>query len=200
MDEGYIPVFMYWYFEDKLLNGIPDIDKQNEYAEDNIKVANFLQQLNGKKMLIMEPEFNKNSILESETNQYELASILGDAIERIKANSSDVLFSLAMTDTGNRSVNQTYVNCGYENCALGDRYEWGRPEIIYNELIDQLDFISFQEMVGQFSRDPNNPGGWNSPNPIAYTDEDIGIDTLALRINNLSQFYKENYNIRIFLP
>ena len=200
MDAGYIPIFIYWYFGDKLLHGLPDITIQSNSEEDNIKFANFLEKLNGKKIVIMEPEFNKNSILESETNQYELASILGDAIERIKANSSDVLFSLAMIDAGKRGVNQTYISCGYENCALGDKYEWGKTDIIYSELIDKLDFISFQEMVGSFSRDPENLGDWDNPNPIAYSDEEIGIDLLPMRINNLTKFLKERYNKPVFLP
>lgn len=200
MDAGYIPVFNYWWFGDKLMNGMPDATKKAEYATDNAKVAEFLNKLNGTKMLIMEPEFNKENVLSSEVNQHEFATIIGDAIDSIKADTTDVLFSLAMTDTGNRGVNQTYAKCGYDNCALGDKYEWGRPEIVYNDLSDKLDFISFQEMIGQFSRDPMNAGGWDSPNPIAYSDADIGIDELPNRIANFSQFLQEKYNKPVFLP
>ena len=200
MDAGYVPVFNYWHFGDKLMQGIPDSAKKEAYAIDNVKVANFLNELNGTKILIMEPEFNKNVILESEENQHLFASILGSAIDVVKANCSDILFSLAMTDTGNRGVNSIYEKCGYENCSLGDKYEWGRPKIIYDDLLDKLDFISFQEMVGEFSRDPSNPGDWENPNPKIYTDDEIGIDFLAQRISNFSAFLNATYNKPVFLP
>ncbi len=199
MDAGYIPVFNYWYFGDKL-EGIPTVDEQIAYGVDNQRVADFLSKLNGTKFLIMEPEFNKNSILESETTQHKFASIIGLAIDTIKANTKDVYFSLAMTDTGSRAVSSTYEKCGYETCALGDKYEWGKPSIIYDDLMDKLDFISFQEMLAQFSRDPSNPGTWNEPNPIAYSNDDIGIDYLAQRISNFALFLKEKYNKPVFLP
>lgn len=200
MDAGYIPVFNYWWFGDKLMNGMPDASKREQYAEDNAKVATFLSKLHGTKLLIMEPEFNKDDVLSSESNQHKFATIIGDAIERIKSNSQGVLFSLAMTDKGKRGLHQTYKECGYENCALGDKYEWKRPQIIYNDLKEKLDFISFEEMVGQFSRNPTNPGGWKTPNPFAYTDADIGIYELSQRIANLSQFLHEKYKKPIFLP
>ncbi len=200
MDAGYVPVFVYWYFGDKLLYGLPDSTKQAQYRENNIKLANFLQKLDGQKMVIMEPEFNKQSILKSEENQHKLASILAKAIDTIKTHTKEVLFSLAMTDAGRRGVNQTDLNCGYENCALGDQYAWAKTDIIYNDLIDKLDFISYQEMLGQFSRNPTNPGTWNTPNPIAYSDEQLGIELLAKRINNLTKFLKKRYNKPVFLP
>ena len=200
MDAGYIPVFNYWWFGDKLMNGMPDATKKAEYAQDNAKVIEFLNKLNGTKLLIMEPEFNKENVLSSEANQHEFATIMGDAIDTIKADTTDVLFSLAMTDTGSRSVEKSYAKCEYENCALGDKYEWGRPEIIYNDLLSKLDFVSFQQMIGQFSRNPSNAGDWDNPNPIAYSDADIGIDELSTRIANFSEFLKEKYNKPVFLP
>ncbi len=200
MDKGYIPVFNYWWFGDKLINGMPNENRVAEYAKDNERVAKFLKRLKGTKILIMEPEFNKDSVISSEANQHKFASIISDAIDRIKAQNSGLLISLAMTDTGNRGEDQHYEKCGYENCALGDRYEWSRPSIVYNDLIDKLDFISFQEMLGQFSRDPSNPGDWNHPNPIAYSDSQTGIDLLAQRVANFSKFLSDKYKKPVFLP
>ena len=57
IDAGYVPVFNYWYFGDKLMDGL-DSDLY-AYYEDVKKVKSFLAKLNGTKMLIMEPEFNK---------------------------------------------------------------------------------------------------------------------------------------------
>jgi len=199
IDAGYTPIFNYWYFGDRLSN-IPTDGEEAEYAEDNKKVASFLNKLHGTKLLILEPEFNKEAIVSTEERQHQFASIISDAIDRIKSESSDVLFSLAMMDTGNRGETQTYEKCGYENCSLGDKYEWGRPSVIYNDLLEKLDFISFQEMIGQFSRDPSNPGTWDNPNPISYSDSEIGIDNLSTRVANFTQYLKEKYNKPVFLP
>jgi hypothetical protein len=199
MDAGYIPVFNYWYFGDKL-DGIPTTQEQEAYKADNQRIVTFLNKLNGTKFLIMEPEFNKNEILISETTQHDFASIIGTAIDTIKADTKDVYFSLAMTDTGSRGVSSTYEKCGYTTCALGDKYEWGKPSIVYNDLIHKLDFISFQEMLAQFSRDPSNSGTWTNPIPISYSNDDTGIEFLAERISNFALFLKEKYNKPVFLP
>jgi len=199
MDAGYIPVFNYWYFGDKL-DGIPTTTEQANYQADNQRIVTFLNKLNGTKFLIMEPEFNKHEILKSATTQHQFASIIGSAIDTIKSNTSNVYFSLAMTDKGSRGVSSTYAKCGYTTCALGDKHEWGKPSIVYNDLIDKLDFISFQEMLAQFSRDPSNSGTWTNPIPIAYSNDDMGIDYLAQRISNFALFLKEKYNKPVFLP
>ena len=200
MDAGHIPVFSYWYFGDRLLQGMPNAEKKEKYEEDNLRVANFLKKLNGKKMLIMEPEFNKAPVLESEETQHEFASIISKAIDTIKAQNPELLFTLSMMDIGSRGVNETLDKCGYENCALGDKYAWSRSDIVFDDLIDKLDFISFHQMVGKFSRDPANPGSWDSPNIRVYNDEDIGIDFLAERVSNMSQYLHEKYNKPVFLP
>jgi hypothetical protein len=199
MDAGYIPVFNYWYFGDKL-DGIPTATEQRAYKADNERLVTFLNKLNGTKFLIMEPEFNKNSILASDATQHDFATVIGSAIDTVKAGTQDVYFSLAMTDKGSRGVSSTYAKCGYTTCALGDKYEWGKPSIVYNDLLDKLDFISFQEMLAQFSRDPSNSGTWNNPNPISYSNDDMGIDYLAERISNFALFLKEKYNKPVFLP
>jgi len=198
MNAGYIPVFNYWYFGDNL-DGVPDETERAEYQADHARVVAFLNKLNGTKMLIMEPEFNKKSIVEStEIEQRNFAAIIGNAIDTIRAGTSDVLFSMAMTDAGTRSSDKIYESCGYENCALGDQNSWAKTDIIFNDLNSRLDFISFQQMVGQFSRDHNNPGGWTTPNPIAY--DNMGIDLLHTRIANLSQYLNTKYNKPVFLP
>jgi len=180
---GKTPVFVYWYFGDKLANGMPSDDEVDAYHQDNHKLRELLDKVEGEKILIIEPEFNKDVVLD---NPSKFVTIISDAIDILK--NSDTLVSLCMTDTGNRGVNQTYEKCGYDNCALGDKYEWSRAKDIYDGLIDKLDFISFQEMIGQFSRDPANPGNWDKPNPKAYSDDEIGIDYLPKRLENMSSY------------
>jgi len=193
IDAGYTPVFNYWYFGDELMNGLDE--DLNAYYNDAKRVKEFLSKLHGKKLLIMEPEFNKENILQDSAS---FIKVMKTAIDILK--DKETLLSLCMTDTGNRSVNETYDKCEYENCSLGDKYEWLRPKEIYDALLDKLDFISFQEMVGQFSRNPSNPGTWDEPNPIAYSDDDIGINNLATRIDNFAKLLKETYNKPVFLP
>jgi len=200
MDEGYVPIFSYWWFGDHLIEGMPNTTKQKLYEEDNIRVADFLSKLHGKKMILMEPEFNKKPVLENEETQHEFASIISKGIDIIKEKNPDLLVSLSMTDTGSRGVYSTYEKCGYENCSLGDKSAWSKPEIVYNDLIDKLDFISFHQMIGQFSRDYNNPGGWDTPNIRVYEEDEIGVNYLADRISNFTKYLHEKYNKPVFMP
>jgi len=194
MDAGYVPVFNYWYFGDGLVTDMPNELEKQEYLQDALRVAEFLSVLKGKKIIIMEPEFNKNSVTESNATQIEFATIVGDAIDTIKAQNPQTLFSLAMMDKGNRSVNKTYTECGYANCALGDKKQWAKPSIIYNELLDRLDFISFQQNLAQFSRNPHN-----DTEPIAYTTDDLGTNLFASRAVNFTQFLNQKYNKPVFI-
>ncbi|MCK4440587.1 MAG: hypothetical protein KAU90_01185, partial [Sulfurovaceae bacterium] len=201
MNAGHIPVFSYWYFGDKLVEGMPDSQKLEKYKEDNLRVANLLKSLHGTKMLIMEPEFNKPAVLESEDTQHKFASIISDAIDIIKKeNPTELLFTLSMMDIGSRGVNNTMQRCGYENCSLGDKYAWNRSDIVFSDLVEKLDFISFHQIMAQFSRDYNNPGGWDTPNFRVYSEDEIGVDFLADRIANMSLYLHEKYHKPIFMP
>lgn len=198
MDAGYVPVFMYWYFGDSLVNDLPRSSVE-AYASDNQKLATFLQKLSGTKIVIMEPEFNKDAIIDDPNLSSRLTTVISRAIETLKSQVEDTYFSLCMTDSGNRSATQDY-DCDYEVCALGDRPEWDKTETIYTELADKLDFLSFQQMLAPFSRDPANPGTWNEPNPITYTKEELGVDYFAQRMVNFSTYLQEKYNKPVFLP
>ncbi|MDQ7083429.1 MAG: hypothetical protein Q9M36_00145 [Sulfurovum sp.] len=102
MDAGYIPVFNYWFFGDGLGGSFPDAGKIAEYRVDTARVATLLGQLKGTKMLIMEPEFNKDTVMASTSTQSSFANIIIEAIDTIRAKSpSNLLVSLCMTDQGN---------------------------------------------------------------------------------------------------
>jgi len=193
--QGKIPVFVYWYFGDELVDDMPSASEIDDYYKNNQKLRAFLDKIDGHKLLILEPEFNKQAVLD---NQDDFVAIMSSAIETIK--DDNMSLSLCITDTGNRGVNQTYEKCGYANCALGDKYEWGLSKPIFDALMPQIDFISFQQMIGQFSRDPSNPGGWSSPNPIAYSDDDIGIDWLVTRVENMADYLYGLYKKPTYLP
>ncbi|RUM59623.1 MAG: hypothetical protein DSY59_04210 [Persephonella sp.] len=199
MDNGYIPVFIYWYFGDRL-NDVPSQEEVDAYLKDVERVADYLLNLDGTILFIFEPEFNKRAIIDSKENSYKFAAIISQAIDILKSKNPNILVSICMTDNGNRNVNNHYESCGYSNCALGDKGSWDKTEPVFNYLKDKLDFISFQEMVAQFSRDPLNPGSWDNPNPKIYSNEEIGIDYLAERIVNLAGYLNRKYNKPVFLP
>jgi len=194
INEGKIPVFIYFYFGDHLNSDYLKDNKEN-YLDDVKRVSNFFGELNGTTIFIFEPEFNKESIIK---NPDEFIDTISKAIDILKLKMPDSLISLCMTDTGSRNVNSNK-ECGYENCALGDKDEWQKPLYIFKSLSNKLDFISFQEMIAQFSRDPSNPGTWDSPNPISYNDDEIGINYFGKRVDNLALFLKNNLNKPVFL-
>ena len=196
IDNGKVPVFIYWYFGDDLLNGFSD-EKISAYFSDVERLNNLLSSLNGEQLLILEPEFNKDIILLNEDNTLKFISTMKSAISVFKQKARKI--SLCMMDTGSRDINSIN-ECGYDNCSLGDKSEWARVDTIYSALKDDLDFISFEQMIGQFSRDDSDPGTWESPNPKAYTDDEVGIDNLAIRIDNMASYLKQKYNKAIFLP
>jgi hypothetical protein len=198
MDKGYIPVFLFYYFGDSYNYVMPNDDEISQYYKDTQKFVDYISTLKGKKIVIVEPEFNKNIVLNNQDNADKMAQVYSNAIDIIKT-LSDVEISLCMMDTGNRGVYETFEKCGYKNCALGDKEEWSRSEIIYNQLLNKIDFISFQEMVSQFMRDPSNPGSNDNPNLKVYTADEIGVDFLADRINNFSNFLTNKYHKPVML-
>jgi len=200
IDQGKTPVFIYWYFGDKLQKkGYLDSHKQ-KYMQDVIRMATFLKKFHGDKLLLLEPEFNKNDILDDEQERKLFVEIMQEAIDKVKSIATRAYISLTMMDTGSRTTLSDLGKCGYSSCALGDKYEWSRVDSIYKPLVDKLDFLSFNEMLSQFSRDPQNAGGWYNPNPIVYSDEEIGIDYLPQRIDNFAKFLKKKYHKPVFLP
>jgi len=163
------------------------------------KIIVFYQRY-GDKLFILEPEFNKENILTDLNLRDIFIDTINKAIDILKSEDKNIYISLAMMDTGSRTTSSDLGKCGYNFCALGDKYEWQKVDPIYNSLLNKLDFISFQQMIGQFSRDPNNPGTWNNPNPKAFSDEEIGIEYLAQRLSNFATFLKNRYNKPVFLP
>jgi len=196
INNGKIPIFVYWYFGDEMINGITDEDI-NDYIADTNKLKNFLEPLQGEHFVILEPEFNKPSIIDNPINQTKFISAIKQSATILKKQNRKL--SLCMMDTGSRDINSIN-NCGYENCSYGDKSEWSKVLPIYNALLDDIDFISFQQMIGEFSRDDNDPGTWDNPNPKAYTNEELGIDNLAKRIDNFATYLKNQYHKPVFLP
>lgn len=199
MDAGYVPVFIYYYFGDRL-NSVPSGEDLESYYKDNQRVSQFMQKLKGTKLFVMEAEFNKDEIIKNEMTLKAFGDIITQGIDTIEQNVSDIYFSLCMTDKAIRGSNVTLASCGYENCALGDQYSWSKTDYIFHYLKDKISFISFQEMIAQFSRDPDFPGAWGRPNPRAFDEIDSGIYHLDERIVNLSRFLYNRFKKPVFIP
>ncbi len=176
MDRGKIPVFMFWYFGDNL-DVLPTQDDLDAYYSKVTQLKNFLFQLNGTKLVAVEPEFNEGVVA---THQDEFAAIFGKAINILKA-VPDTYCGLILTDTGSRSG--VYEKCGYSTCSLGDKFEWSRFDDLISRLKDKIDFIGFQEMLSQFTKDPDNPSAIK-----VYTYESLGLADIRQRIINFADF------------
>jgi hypothetical protein len=199
MNKGYIPIFLLYYFGDRFIDSPPSDSDIQAYYQDVGKFADFISQLKGEKIVIIEPEFNKPYI-SNPSYAKKMADVYSKAIDILKAKDNEIKVSLCMMDTGSRGVEDNRPECGFENCALGDISEWSKADAVYKYLVDKLDYISFQEMVSQFSRNPQNPGTWNAPILKRYTEKEVGIDYLHIRVSNFSQFLYQKYHKLVILP
>ncbi|WP_457567849.1 hypothetical protein [Desulfurobacterium sp.] len=187
MDRGKIPVFMFWYFGDSLY-AMPSQSEIDGYYEKVALLKNFLSGLNGTKLVVVEPEFNEGIV---ETHQSEFADIFGRAIDILKS-VPDTYCGLVLTDTGSR--NGVYPKCGYATCSLGDKYEWSRFDDLISRLKERIDFIGFQEMFSQFSRDSDNPDAIK-----VYTYDALGLKDVRQRIINFADFLYDKWKKPVML-
>jgi len=197
LDKNKTLIFNYWYFGDEVggEDGLTKILQQKEnYLQNAKKVGNFLKDLNGSIALIMEPEFNKRSIIYSKENAKIFAQIIKDAILEIKKISPNILISICPMDTGKRNSTTSYG--GFKRDSLGDLEEWEKTTYVIDWLIDYIDFITIQEMVSQFHKDTSN---FPSNILVSHTKEEIGIAELYKRIENWAEFYNKRYNIGVLL-
>ncbi len=190
MNNGYIPVFIFYYFGDRFVTSPPPEKEIEKYYLDTQIFADFISELKGEKIVIIEPEFNKPYINNSK-NGKKMAEVFSTAIDIIKEKNPNTKITLCMMDTGDRGVEEKLKKCGYENCSLGDKYEWSLADNVYKYLVDKLDYISFQEMVSQFYK--------KGDKLIKLTENDTGIDNLHLRINNFSKFLFKKYKKPVML-
>ena len=197
LNSGVAVVINYWYFGDRLLEGFPDAQAQADYLDDCARLGRFLATLPAPVVVNLEPEFNKPVVLE---RAQDFAELMIAAMDAIAAEAPDTRFAITLTDTGDRDVGATWEKCGYERCSLGDEYEWGRFDAVIEPLAARLDYLGFQEMVAQFSRDPQDPGTWDAPRPRAFTDAQTGIDDLPERIVNFARFLHGRWGKPVLLP
>lgn len=129
IDRGYTPIFIFYWFADDIS---PEFVKQNkkDYLIDLRRMVWFLDQLDGEKIVILNPEFNENGIESHEPfNDLLIESI--NLVKQVK----QTKVSFCIGDFGN-----------YQN--ISDEENWKNFHPSVHRAIKHVDFITFQEMRG----------------------------------------------------
>ncbi len=200
MDEGKIPIFLYWYFGDDFATDNPTKvvgENYDSYMKMNQKIMNFLNRLDGEVVLLLEPEFNKQHVLKNRENRELFKAMMEYSLDYFRDNRAKHLklyLGLSMNDNGIKYRDEPFDLCGYEHCALGDKYTWNKSIEVLKSLSDKLDVVSFSLMLSPFSRGLENPNI-----PQSYKNEKLGIGFLPQRIANLSRLLYQQLKKPVFL-
>lgn len=187
INQGKIPVFLYWYFGDDFASdNFSKVFRARlkSYLEMNRRIVTFLNKLDGEVILLFEPEFNKQRIVENPKAIDTFTRMMGYSLDYFRKHiSPDVTLyqGLSMNDNGIKYKDEAFDLCGYKHCALGDKYTWNKSINILKSLADKTDVVAFSLMLSEFSRGADNPN-----QPHRYEDEKLGIGYLPERIINLS--------------
>ena len=126
--EGYIPIYIFYWFADNIS---PSYVKKHEkdYFKDLKRFINYLKKIKGKKIIIINPEYNENGM---EKSKY-FDILQAKTILEIKQNVDNTLVGICPGDFGNYNV-------------IWDSINWNMilPSMKYSAKLS--DFIAFQEM------------------------------------------------------
>ncbi len=125
--KGYVPVFIFYWFGDNISPKYVKENKEN-YFFDLKRFASFLKKIHGKKIVIINPEYNENGMASSKNfDILQAKSIL--ILKEIK----NTFVGICPGDFGNYNV-------------LWDKTNWDMylPSMKYSAMLS--DFIAFQEM------------------------------------------------------
>jgi hypothetical protein len=203
LDHGLTPVFMDWYFGDRLLAGDPKVLVQEElagYAEHSVRFGRYLGQFDGDVLVVIEPELNKPEVeswpaFGSLLREHGIARIRAGAAEtnQVTGRRTTLFFGTALTDNGLRDMRQ--FDARYGTKARGDSYGWTLSRPLLEALRPDLDFIGFQQVISQFHRD-----GDVLARGVASTREELGLADVPVRIVNYSRYLKEQLGLPILIP
>ena len=128
VEKGYVPIFIFYWFADDISPSFVKKHKK-EYFQTLKRFSKYLQKIKGKKIVILNPEFNENGIVNS--REFDLLQI--NSIFLIKKENPDALVGICLGDFGDYSV-------------IWDEKNWKlyKPSMLYSAKI--ADFIAFQEM------------------------------------------------------
>jgi len=129
IDRGYTPVFIFYYFADNI--SVQYIQKKEaEYFKFLKKFLNFLEKLDGKKIVILNPEYNENGV-----EYYKGMNDIFLKSFQILRKDSQVLVGPCVGDFGNYN-------------KVNEPKEWNLFDASLKRAAKEADFIAFQEMRG----------------------------------------------------
>jgi hypothetical protein len=203
IDQGVTPVFLDWFFGDRLLS--PDAKdlvarERDTFAKHSSRLGRYLGQFDGDILVVVEPELNKPSI----EAWPEFGLLLRQAgIAHLKAGvaatnaatgrQTRVFVGTALTDNGLRD--ERLPDEVYGTKAHGDSYGWTLSRPLLEVLRPDLDFIGFQELIGQFHRNHDIPD-----QAVAESPESLGLNELPTRIVNYATYLHEQLGLPILIP
>lgn len=203
LDGGLTPVFLDWFFGDGLLEAEPRVNvpkRIDRYADHCRRFGRFLGQFDGDILIVMEPELNKPPIeawpeFGEIIRKHGIAQIRAGVAEVNEATShkTRLFFGVALNDNGLRSA--AMPDAVYGTKARGDSHGWGLSRPLLDVLRPDLDFVGFQEILGQFHRDPGQPD-----RPKANSVEDVGLPQLAERMVNYSDYLHSELGVPVLIP
>jgi len=127
IDKGYVPVFIFYYFADEI--SIEFIKKREaDYFKHLRKFTKYLKSLHGKKIVVLNPEYNMNGV----SNWRGMNDIFLRSFAILRED-SEVLVGPCVGDFGN-----------YKKVNAPE--EWKLFDLSLKEAAKSADFIAFQEM------------------------------------------------------
>ena len=208
LDGGLVLVVNYAFFMDELAK--PAARERvrklaGEYERSSRRLGLMLGKLQGDILIVMEPEFNKRNILKwqqfPELIRRNGIQVVREHAAKVKPGrvfffrkpkKRRIFFGIAVTDTGSRDTQSKDRMFGRK--SLGDSRNWRSFHTLLKPLVDDLDFIAFQEMVGSFSRDP-----YRLERVRRYTAEELGMVDIDRRIENFTAWLHRRYHQPVLL-
>jgi hypothetical protein len=127
---GYTPIFIFYWFGDNISPKYVTKNKKN-YLKTVKRFSKFLKSIKGKKIIILNPEFNENNISKYENFDF----LQAESILEIKKTVKNTKIGICFGDFGN-----------YKKIWDKSSWDYDTKNIDYSARVS--DFIAFQEMRG----------------------------------------------------
>lgn len=128
LKNGYTPIFIFYWFGDDISPSFVSKHKNN-YFKALKRFVKYLKKIDGRKIVILNPEFNQNGIAQNKA--FDLLQV--KSILLIKKECKNVLVGICPGDFGN-----------YSNIWDEENWNLYKPSMEYSAKV--ADFIAFQEM------------------------------------------------------
>jgi len=126
--KGFTPIFIFYWFADEISEGFVEKNRE-KYFRTLSKFSKYLQKIKGKKIIILNPEYNENGM--NESKKFDI--LQAESILLLKKENPNALVGVCLGDFGDYS-------------KIWDQYNWdlNKKSLKYSAKLS--DFIAFQEM------------------------------------------------------